>query len=165
MALTQKDVEDYKQSLKGKTKEELLALEQEIVAECERIDKEVAEKTFDLPTENYVTVAEAIKYFLNKQQVQWQYTLAMVGMYDFWGSEKQASIPYAQLDTILRTLGGLQFTGYEEWVKVIAINKYFEPLREAYMEVTGEIYDAATKHQVIQEALGLSTPLVQGQEA
>lgn len=163
MAMTQKDLFDFKKSLDGKSKEELEALEQELVKEAEMVDKEVNETVFDLPTENYPAVAEAIRYFLDKQSVQWQYSLAMVAMYDFWGEKPEKTIPYAQLDTILRTLGGLQFTGYKEWAMVVAVNKFFEPLREKYVEVTTKVYDVASKHNEVMNALGLNTP-VTGQE-
>lgn len=157
--MTEKDLHDYRKSLEGKTREELETLEKELVTEAEAIDKEVATTEFELPTENYANVAEAIRYFLDKQSVQWQYSLAMVGMYDFWGETPAKTIPYAQLDTILRTLGGLQFTGYKEWAMVVAINKFFEPLRQGYVDVTSKVYDVATKHNVVMDALGLNTPV------
>lgn len=165
MAMTEKELQEYKKSLEGKTKEELEAIEQELVKEAEATDKEVATTEYELPTENYPVVAEAVRYLLNKQSVQWQYSLAMVSMYDFWGEEPAKTIPYAQLDTILRTLGGMQFTGYEEWAMVVAVNKFFEPLREKYMETTSRIYDVATKHNMVMEMLDLNVPVVPAPEA
>lgn len=164
MAMTEKDLHEYRKSLTDKSKEELEKIEKELVDEATKIDKEVAETEYDLPTENYKTVAEAVRYFLDKQSVQWQYSLAMVSMYDFWGDKPAKKIPYAQLDTILRTLGGMQFTGYKEWAMVVAVNKFFESLRDAYMETTSKVYDVATKHNVVMELLGLNTP-VSGVEA
>lgn len=152
-------MEQFKKSLEGKTVEELKKIEQEVIAECEKIDNEVAKTEFDMPVENYTEVAEAVKYFLNEQTVQWQYTLGMIAMYDFWTEDCPKTIPYAQLDSVLRTIGSLQFKGYENWCRVVVINKYFEPLREKYVEITQKVYDAASKHQVVMEALGLCTPL------
>ena len=129
--------EDFKKSLEGKSLPELQEIEKQIVAEADKIDKEIS------------------------QTVQWQYTLGMVGMYDFWDGKQQTKIPYAQLDSILRTLGGMQFSGYEEWAKVIAINKFFEGLREQYVEVTQKAYDVATRHQMLMDAMGLNTPVTQ----
>ena len=165
MAMTEKDLHEYKKSLEGKTKEELESIEQELVKEAEAVDKEVAGMEYNLPTENYAAVAEAVRYFLNKQSVQWQYSLAMVSMYDFWGEKPAKKIPYAQLDTILRTLGGLQFTGYKEWAMVVAVNKFFEPLRDKYMETTSRIYDVATKHNIVMELLDLNRPVISAPEA
>jgi hypothetical protein len=147
---------NFKASLEGKSLEELKAIEQEIIVEADVVNKEIVDTVFDLPAENYAEVAEAIRYFLNKQQVQWQYTLGMVGMYDFWAEEKPDTIPFPQLDSVLRALGGMQFTGYSEWARVIAINKYFEPLREKYSEITKKAYDVADKHQLVMEALKLN---------
>ena len=152
------NAEDFKKTLDGKSLEELKKIEQKVIAECDAIDKEVAETSFDMPTENYAEVAKSIKHFLNKQTVQWQYTLGMVAMYDFWKDECPKKIPYAQLDSVLRTIGNMQFTGYEEWAMVVAINKYCEPLRAKYTEITQRVYDAASKHQMVMEALGLVQP-------
>lgn len=152
------NAEDFKKTLDGKSLEELKKIEQKVIAECDAIDKEVAETSFDMPTENYAEVAKSIKHFLDKQTVQWQYTLGMVAMYDFWKDECPKKIPYAQLDSVLRTIGNMQFTGYEEWAMVVAINKYCEPLRAKYTEITQRVYDAASKHQMVMEALGLVQP-------
>lgn len=152
------NAEDFKKTLDGKSLEELKKIEQKVIAECDAIDKEVTETSFDMPTENYAEVAKSIKHFLDKQTVQWQYTLGMVAMYDFWKDECPKKIPYAQLDSVLRTIGNMQFTGYEEWAMVVAINKYCEPLRAKYTEITQRVYDAASKHQMVMEALGLVQP-------
>ena len=157
----QAELEKIRQMLDTLTVEELQQLEQEIVAEAEATDKEVAATTFEMPAENYDVAAEAIRFFLNKRTVQWQYTLGMVGMYDFWGEVPAENIPYPQLDSILRVLGEMQFTGYEEWVRIVMLNKFFEPLREQYVNVTQKVYDVATKHNMIMEKLDLNTP-VQG---
>ena len=152
------NAEEFKKTLDGKSLEELKKIEQKVITECDAIDKEVTETNFDMPVENYAEVAKAIKYFLDKQTVQWQYTLGMVAMYDFWTDERPKTIPYAQLDSVLRTIGNMQFTGYNEWAMVVVINKYFEPLRTKYTEVTQRVYDAASKHQMVMEALGLVQP-------
>lgn len=158
----QAEIEKFKKSLEGKTVEELRKLEEEIIKEAEVIDKEIAETNFELPKENYDIAAKAVRYFLNKKSVQWQYTMGMVAMYDFWTDEKPETIPYPQLDNILRTLGEMQFTGYEEWAQIVALNKYFEPLREEYITVTQKAYDVATKHNEIMNKLELNTPTKQG---
>ena len=147
--------EDFKKSLEGKSVEELKKIEAEVIKECEKVDDEVAKTEFDMPTENYSEVSKAIKYFLNKQTVQWQYTLGMVAMYDFWAEKRPEKIPYAQLDSVLRTIGSLQFTGYDEWAMVVVINKYFEPLQEQYTVVTQRVYDAASKHNIVMNMLSL----------
>ena len=114
---------------------------------------------------DYKEAAEAIRYLLNKQSVQWQYALTYVAMFDFWDPEKQPKeVAYAMLDSTLRTLGQLQFTGYNEWCAVIAINKYFEAVQEDYVNVTESVYDVASKHNVVMEAMELNKPIQTTQE-
>lgn len=153
-------LDKFKDSLKNKTLSELQKLEEKIAKEADEIDERVAMTMYDLPSENYEIVAEAIRYFLNKQTVQWQYTLGLTTMYEFWDSEnKPEKINHPTLDATLRTLGEMQFTGYEEWARVIAINKYFEPLHEAYAKTTEDVYDIASKHNMIMDEMELKTPI------
>lgn len=155
-----KELSDFQKKLEGKTFEELKKMEEEIIEKANKIDNEVAKAEFDLPEKNYETVAKAVKYFLNKESVQWQYTLGMHVMYDFWDENKKPkTIPYPQLDSILRTLGKMQFTGNDEWCMVIAINKYFEPLHKAFAETTDKVYTVASKHNAIMDALEKTKPI------
>lgn len=161
----QKALEKFSNSLKKKSLEELEKLEQEIIAEADKNGEELGKIEFDLPTDNYKEVATAVRKFLNKQSVQWQYTLGMVAMYDFWDPENHKNkIPYAYLDSILRTLGGLQYQGYEEWAAVVAVNKFFEPLQKAYLEATQETYDIAAKHDAIMKAMELASKVTATEE-
>lgn len=156
----QKQLKKFEDSLKGKTIDELKKLEQEIIEEAEKIDKEVQEQTFKLPKENYDIVSSSIHMLLNKKTVQWQFTLGMVAMYDFWDEKKKpATIQYPMLDGTLRALGELSFTGYSEWSAVVAINKYFDPIREEYIKATEKVYDIASKHNAVMDAIQKNTPI------
>lgn len=154
----QVELEKFKQTLEGKNVDELRDVEKTVIEEIEAYNKEVETMVYDLPQENFNEVSEAIRSLLNKETVQWQYTLLMVGMYDFW-TTPQTQISYTQLDAVLNRLGSMQFTGYEEWAKVIAVNKYFEPLREEYYNTTAHIYLLANKHNVVMEKLQLFAPV------
>ena len=146
----QKEFAKFENSLKKMSLEELEKLEQEVIAEADKQGEALGKMEFDLPKENYKAVAEAVRKFLNKQSIQWQYTLGMVAMFDFWDPEKhKGKIPYPYLDSILRTLGGLQYTGYEEWAAVVAVNKFFEPLHTNYVDATESTYDIASKHDIV----------------
>ena len=156
----QKELDAFVKTLEGKTQEELEKMEQEVIKEADKNDEKVNKASFDMPKENYEVVAKAIRGFLNKQSVQWQYTLGMVGMYDFWDPDNfSKKIPYPQLDAILRMLGELQYTGYEEWAAVVAINKYFEPLRKGYTDILSVTYDIASRHDAIINALEKLKPI------
>lgn len=156
----EKDLAKFKKSLSKKNLEELEALEQEYIKKQDKNAEDLGKTEFDMPTENYEIVANAIRKFLNKQSVQWQYTLGMVGMYDFWDPMKRSDkIPYPHLDSILRTLGGMQFTGYDEWSAVVAVNKFFEPLHKQYIEATESTYELATYHSAIMDEIQAKTPI------
>jgi hypothetical protein len=158
----QKELDEFKAKCQSMTKKELEDLEQEYIKKAEEIDKTTAETMFELPTENYVAVAKGIRMFLNKQTIQWQYTLGMKILYEYWNPDVQPKeINYPTLDSTLRTIGELQFTGYEEWCAVVDINKFMEPLREKYIEVTDKVYDIAAHHNIIMDALKLNTPMGQ----
>ena len=80
-------------------------------------------------------------------------------MYDFWNpQERAANITYPMLDSTLRTLGEMQFTGYNEWAAVVVINKYFEKLRQGYVDATEKIYDIAAQHSAIIDELKIKDP-------
>ena len=164
----QKKVEQLKafeQSLKAKTLEELKALEQEIIKEADDIDKEVSSKEFKLEKTNYAIVAQGIRDLLNKKTVQWQFTLGMLAMYDFWDPKKNpGKVVYPMLDGTLRALGDATFTGYEEWASVVAINKYFEGIRQEYIRTTEKVYDIASKHNAVIDAINKKTPIGNVQE-
>ncbi len=156
----QKMMKEFEDSLQGKSLKELKELEEEIIKEADAIDKEVQEAEFDLPKENFDIVAPAIRMLLEKKTVQWQFTLGMVAMYDFWDDKKRPEkVPYPMLDGTLRALGELSFTGYKEWSAVIAINKYFDPIRDEYIKATEKVYDIASKHNAIMDAIQKGTPI------
>lgn len=157
---SEKDLQKFADSLKNKTLEELEQLEKEIIAEADKNGEDLGKMEFDMPRENYEVVAENIRKFLNKQSVQWQYTLGLVSMYDFWDPKNyKGKIPYPYLDSILRTLGGLNYTGYDEWAAVVAINKFFEPLHKAYMEATNTTYEIAGRHDAVMKEMEAKTPI------
>ena len=151
---------EYEKSLKSLTLEQLKEKEQEIIKEADENDKAIASKEFKLPGENYKTVANGIRTLLEKQTVEWRFTLGMVSMYDFWDPENFPTVvTYPMLDATLRTLGEMKFTGYSEWAAVVAINKYFESLHDEYESATEKIYDIASKHNAIIDELGLREPV------
>lgn len=157
---TSKEIyEEYVKSLEGKTKEELEAMEKELIEKMEANDQDVSKVLFDMPEENYAEAAEAIRYFLNKNKVQWQYTLGLVTLYEFWQAEKPTKINYPTLDATLRNLGGMEFSGYDEWKKVCMMNEYFAPLREGYVKFTEKTYLLAEEHNAIMDAMKIHNPV------
>lgn len=156
---------EFKASLKEKTLEELEALEAELVKKADDIDERVSKAEFKLATKGYKEMAEAVQYFLNKETVQWQFCLGMKTMYEFWNPENNPKkVGYPMLDSTLRQLGGLQFSGYKEWEKVCVVNEYFSSIRDEYAELTGDIYDTADRHSAVMQEMDLKRPVKEVEE-
>jgi hypothetical protein len=154
-----KQISEFKNSLKEKNLEELKQMEQDIIKKAEEIDKETSNLEFEMPKENYKEAATGIRMMLNKKTVEWRFALGMVAMFDFWDPDvRSKTIKYPMLDSTLRTLGELQFTGYNEWASVVAVNKYFEGLRQQYVDATEKIYDIAAQHSAIIDELKIKDP-------
>lgn len=157
--MTQEELEKFKKSLEKKSLKSLQKMEQDVVAEADKVDKEVAEKTFPLAEEGYATVAPAIRKFIEKKEVQWQYALALKNIVDFWTDEKPESVPFPVLDSTLRLLGELQYKGYEEWSAIIEVNNYFNAITNDYQATLSAAYDVASRHNAIMEAIQKATPI------
>lgn len=154
-----KQISDYKAKLREMSLEDLKKLEAEVIKEADETDKKVNTMEFDVPSENYKHVAQCIRAILNKKEVEWHFTLGLISMYEFWNPDiRPKKIVYPMLDATLRTLGEGRFKGYEEWAAVVAVNKFFESLREPYVDATEMIYDVAAKHNAILDELKLKDP-------
>lgn len=147
--------DEFVKSLDGKSFDELKKIEENLIKEIDKNDKKVATAVLPLSNENYSEVAKAIRYFLAKQKCQWQFTLGMMKLYEAWTDEKPDGVTYPVLDSTLRTLGQLEFTGYDEWSKVVLINEYFEPLRSKYVELTDSTYLLGEKHNALMNKMKL----------
>lgn len=156
----QEELSKFKESLGSKSLDELTKLEQEVIKEAEKLDKKVSETKFDLPAKNYKEAATAVRAIFDKKTLQWQGALAMIPLYELWDpTKKPEKIAYAELDATLRSLGEMQFTGYVEWAQVAAVNKYIEPLRDSYGDLTLKVYEVAARHNFIMDEMQLKTPV------
>ena len=164
-----KKMDEFKKTIQNATLDELKQLEQDVIKEADKVNKEVQETKFTLPENNYHETACAIRDLLCKVSVQWQYAQAMVDMFDFWNpDEKPESVVYGLLDATLRQLGQMEFNGIGEWRDVTTVNAYFEPIKEQYIEVSTKIFDVADKHNTILEKMDamekMSKPLTDAHE-
>lgn len=155
----QQELVEYKKLIESKSLEEVLEIEKGIVNEADEINAKIQKYQFKLSTKGYKEAAEAIRYFLNKQTITWQFTVGMITMYEFWNPQSNPkTVGYPMFDGTLRTLGEMKFTGYEEWKRVIKINDYFKDIRDEYSELTEEIWDNASKHNVICDRIQVLDP-------
>lgn len=155
----QKALEAYKKEMSDKSLEEILEIEKGVVKEADEINEKISKYQFKLGSKGYKEAAAAIRYFLDKQTVTWQYTVGMITMYEFWNpTSNPKTVGYPMFDGTLRTLGELKFTGYDEWKKVIIINDYFKDIRDEYAELTEEIWDNASKHSILCDRIQILDP-------
>lgn len=148
------EVAKFKETLKDKTEEQLIKLEQDLIKEQDDHNAARNKKEFKLPSKNYKEAATAIRMALNTMTVQWQYALVLKTIYDFFDPEKKPeTIIYPTLDSMLRQLTSAQLKGYDQWSAVITISDYFEPIREEYAKAAAEIYIDAEKHNMVVNAL------------
>lgn len=144
---------EFKKSIEKLGKEELKKLLDEITQESKDLDKKISTLEYDLP-ENEKEVFEKIRYFLNKQTVKSNYVAGMIKIYEFFDSS-QRKISFAMLDSVLRILGGVECTGYDEWKKITDIVKYFDFLSESYKEINDKILDLADRYAIVDKQLKL----------
>ena len=155
----QQELVEYKKLIESKNLEEVLEIEKELVKEADEINEKIKTYEFKLQKKGYAEAARGIRYFLDKKSVTWQFTVGMITMYDFWNPEKfTPKILYPMFDGTLRTIGEMQFTGYKEWKYVVAINDYFKDIRDEYSEVTEQIWDNASKHNIICDRIQVLDP-------
>lgn len=143
---------EFKASLTNMTKEELEALAAKLTEESKETDSKVANLNYTLENKGQKEAWNAIREFLDKQSVKWNYALGLITLYEFF-DKSQKKISFAMLDTVLRLLGSLEYTGYTEWKMVTTINDYFTPIATDYRDVTDQIYDVAERYALVDSQL------------
>lgn len=150
----QKQLQEFKDSLKGLTKEELEAKEKDIMKEIDEANVKATDATFKLPTKGRKDVLASIRYFLNKQSVEWRYVLGMKQLVEAL-PDTLTEIKFPLLDTVLNMLGSFKYEGIDEWTKIMAVNDYLKPLQEQYSEIRELAFDVAERHSAIMDQLEL----------
>lgn len=153
-----KELSDFKKSLTEMTEEQLRELAAKLVEESKELDGRVSQTEYTLPSKGQKDAFEAIKYFLNTQKVKWNYALGIITIYEYF-DQAQKTITFAMLDTVLRLLGSLEFTGYDEWKKVSLVNDYFTPVAQDYRDLTDEIYNIGERYAAVDGQLKMFAPV------
>lgn len=153
-----KELSDFKKSLTEMTEEQLRELAAKLVDESKELDARVSQTEYTLPSKGQKDAFEAIKYFLNTQKVKWNYALGIITIYEYF-DQAQKTITFAMLDTVLRLLGSLEFTGYDEWKKVSLVNDYFTPVAQDYRDLTDEIYNIGERYAAVDGQLKMFAPV------
>jgi hypothetical protein len=156
----QKGTAEFKETLTGKTLDELKAIEQDLIKEFDDLNDRRKATEFDLPEEGWETAATTICNFLDKKEAAWNVGFALIGIYEFWKKESYPkTIPFSVFEVTIQTLGELTYKGYDEWTAIAGVNKYFEPIHPAYAEIVMGMRYLGMKHSAVQDAMGLNTPI------
>ena len=147
---------DFVKSLDGKTNEELLAMEQDLIKEIDKHDRKVAKYEFKVADKAQLKEAvEVFRFFINKQKLQFSYVEGMLQLWDAFNPDLEA-IPYPILDTVLLNLGQLQFEGHDEWEKIMRFNEFTKPYSDEYTKLKARTYLLSEEHSTLQSKLGLN---------
>ena len=161
-------LQDFKTEVESLNEEQLHSLEEEIINEIEDYEKVVFEKQFDLSSEvvfdgdkhSFNEVVGDILYLINKNEVEYKFTLGLYELYNFWKSaDKTMKITYSVLDSTLRILGQIKFTGYSEWKRILVINEFFKPNHVEYTKINAMQVFYAQKHNIVMDKLQLLKPV------
>ena len=147
---------EFVKTLEGKTNEELLAMEQDLIKEIDKHDRKVAKYEFKVVDKEALKEAvEVYRFFINKQKLQFNYVEGMLQLWDAFNPDIE-TIPYPMLDVILMNLGQLQFEGHDEWVKIMKFNEFTQPYSDEYTKLKARTYLLSEEHSVLQSKLGLN---------
>lgn len=156
----QKGTEQFKNSIVGKSMDELKEIEQKLIKEFDELNDRRKVTEFDLPAKGWKMSSETICKFLDKKEAPWNVGFALIGIYEFWKQEKNPKkIPFAVFELTIQTLGELSYKGYDEWTAIAGINKWFEPIHPAYAEIVMGMRYLGMKHSAVQDEMGLSSPI------
>ena len=160
----QAEVDAYKKEIEGINDVEILKeKEKEIIAEMDKFDEYIKSRTYPVPNgvdfegEHYSRseVSGEIIYFINKNEVQWQYTLGLYQLCRFWKNTSNEVITYGQLDSTLRILEQQKFRGFDEWRNILLVNEYMKALHEDYTKDLAVQIALSQKHNSILERMDL----------
>lgn len=148
------------------TIEELQEMETELMGVHDTFGAELKERMYNLPTsatfdgEEYKKskIAENIIYFLNKQEVEWSYTLGLYQAVKFWKNVED-TIPYEVYDSTLRLLNQVKFKGTSEWEKILAINEFMASCHSEYVKDATYLIYLSQMHNCLMDRAKLLQPM------
>ena len=160
--MLQADIQKYVVELESiESEEELLQREQEIMKFMNENDARMKDVKYALPSEctfdkqcfSKEKVSEFIVDILEKQEVEWSYTLGLYEMVRLWKDKNLKEIQYHAYDSVLRLLGGVKYKGFQEWKKILVVNEFLVHCHEEYVRDYGYIIYLSQLHNAILEGL------------
>lgn len=150
------EYDEFVKSLEGKTNDELLAIEQDLIKSIDKHDRKVAKYEFKVTNKEALNEAVDIAHeFMDKMKLPFNQTIGMLQLHDAFKKDMD-TIPYPVFDLLLTTLGQLEYQGYDEWVKINKFNAFTEPYSDAYAELKSRTFLLAEEHSTLQSKLGLT---------
>ena len=137
----------------------LTKMEEDLMTEQKAADEYIKNVEYALPdavvydderfTKN--AVAKLVVDFLNRSEVDWQFTLGLFQLVQLWKSKDLKTITYNEFDSTLRLLNQLKFKGYTDWRNILAVNEYMKGCHEPYSIDTSYLIYLNQKHQAIMD--------------
>lgn len=169
----QQDLDVYKISIDEITEvSELVQLENELMKEHDEFQSTLRQTNYKLPdsvefeneTHKKKVVADNIAHFLNKQEVEWSYTLGLYQLVKLWRNIGE-EIPYDAYDSTLRILNQTKFKGFNEWRDILVANEYLSACHFEYAKDTSYMIYLANKHNIIMDRMKLVSPTPEAVES
>ena len=159
--------DEFKTNLQEHTNlEELKTLEQTLIEDLNSYDQYVRGLKYDIPkscefdgeTYKQADVEKLILYFIDKQEVQWNYALGLYGLYKFW-KQSNSEVSYGILDSTLRILGQVKCAGFKEWKYMLIINEFTKAMDENYTKDLVLQGYLSQKHNAVLDRMELIKPV------
>lgn len=159
----QEDLDAYKAELANVSDLEFLKGEEVKLMDVMSVyDEYLRNASYALPNSsehdgNYYTkkdIADRIVSFINKNEVEFQYTEGLYQLSKLWRNvAKVTTLDYYKYDSTLRVLGQLRYKGYKEWNDILAINSYFSTCHDQYTKDTSYSIYLAQRHNAIMDKM------------
>lgn len=156
----EKALDEFKETVSTiNTVEELNKLEEALMEEQKQYDEYIKTVEYVLPdaveydderfTKN--AVAKLVADFLNRSEVDWQFTLGYFQIVKTWRTKDLKTINYNTFDSTLRMLNNLKFKGFSDWRNILVVNEYMKGCHEPYSIDTAYMIFLNQKHQAIMD--------------
>ena len=166
--LLQTTLDEFKAEVDKITdKKQLEDMEQEIIKDMEAHEEYLKTVTYNLPDKcefdgEHFTKNDVARYviqFINKMEVEWNYTLGIYQLGKVWKNKDMTSMTYYEFDSTLRTLGQLRFKGLDEQKNILVVNEFMKSCHEEYSKDTSFQIFNAQKHEAVMNRAQLISPV------
>lgn len=161
----QNDSAEFVVAVEQMSMDELNAQEAELINALNEYDKYLDEVVYELPNGaeydgkkfNKAKIAQNVVKFINRQEVDWQYTLGMLQLVRYWENiereDKKSVIAYKAYDSTLRILGQTKFKGVNDWLDILAINEFVSKPHDQYTIDTSYLIYLSKLHSTVLDKM------------